>query len=221
MIDLARIENGVPTTVRRQKICFDEWNVWDPVRAPGEDGAEEKYNLSDALAVSVWLNVFVRQSKHMGMANIAQSVNVISPLMTTKDGLLKQPTWWPLLLYSKYMRGSTIAVNVRSGEYLGDTQPAWIRGAIETPWLDVSAALDDNGVVNLAVVNIHESIDFTTELRGLPNGEVEVHTVSGANVKVVNTEAKQEVGIKESKWDGKGNFTFPKHSLTLLRWKLS
>jgi alpha-L-arabinofuranosidase len=53
--------------------------VWDPERAPGEQGAEELYTLSDALAVAVWLNVFVRQSRHLGMANIAQSVNVISP----------------------------------------------------------------------------------------------------------------------------------------------
>lgn len=45
LIDLARIENKVPPTVRRQKICFDEWNVWDPVRAPGEQGAEEKYGI--------------------------------------------------------------------------------------------------------------------------------------------------------------------------------
>ncbi|KAF4973133.1 hypothetical protein FSARC_477 [Fusarium sarcochroum] len=220
LIDLARIENGVPPSVRRQKICFDEWNVWDPVRAPGEEGAEEKYNLSDALAVAVWLNVFIRQAKHMGMANIAQSVNVISPLMTTKDGLLKQSTWWPLLLYSKYMRGSNLAVNVRGGEYQGDTTPEWIRGTIETPWLDVSAALDKDGVVNLAVVNIHEEKDFETELKGLTGGkEIEVHSVSGKDVKVVNTAEKEEVAIKESKWNGEGLFTFPKHSFTLLRWK--
>jgi alpha-N-arabinofuranosidase len=43
LIDLARIENKVPNTVPRQTICFDEWNVWDPARAPGEEGAEEKY----------------------------------------------------------------------------------------------------------------------------------------------------------------------------------
>jgi alpha-L-arabinofuranosidase len=69
--DLARIENKVPETVPRPTICFDEWNVWDPVRAPGEEGAEEKYTLSDALAVAVFLNGFIRQAKDMGMANIA------------------------------------------------------------------------------------------------------------------------------------------------------
>jgi alpha-N-arabinofuranosidase len=139
--------------------------------------------------------------------------------MTSKDGLVKQSTWWPLLLFSKYMRGETIALNVRSGEYQGATEPEWIRGAIETPWLDASASLKD-GVVSLAVVNIHEEKDFETELRGVTGKDVEVYSVSGDGVAVVNTAEKQEVGIKESKWNGEGSFTFPKHSFTLLRWKL-
>ena len=154
------------------------------------------------------------------MANIAQSVNVISPLMTTPEGLVKQTTWWPLLLYSKYMRGSAVHVGLRAGEYRGGTRPAWIRGAVDTPWLDVSAALDGDGWVNLAVVNIHEETDFETEIKaGVGSGGVEVFTVNGSDVSVVNTQEKQEVGIRESAWDGRGPFTFPRHSLTLLRWK--
>ncbi|KAF2808756.1 glycoside hydrolase [Mytilinidion resinicola] len=219
LIDLARIENGVPPSVPRQTICFDEWNVWDPARAPGEDGAEERYTLSDALAVSVWLNVFIRQSKHVGMANIAQSVNVISPLMTTKTGLVKQTTWWPLLLFSKYMRGHTLSVHVACGEYEGPTEPAWIRGTIETPFLDASATIDDSGWVSLAVVNIHETSAFETLLEGMNTEDVVVYTVTGTNVKVVNTDGHQEVGIQETKWDGKGTISFPKHSLTMLRWR--
>lgn len=41
MIDLVHIENKIPPGVRKQKICFDEWNVWDSKRAPGRKGAEE------------------------------------------------------------------------------------------------------------------------------------------------------------------------------------
>lgn len=168
----------------------------------------------------MWLNVFVRQSKYIGMANIAQSVNVISPLMTTKEGITKQTTWWPLLLFSKYMRGSTIATNVRSPEYEGPTEPNWIRGAIETPYLDVSAALDDNGYVNLAVVNVHETKNFSVDVNGIaPGAEVDVYTVTGESVSVVNTGDKNPVGIAESKWDGKGPYEFVKASVTLLRWK--
>jgi len=193
--------------------------VWDPTRAPGEQGAEEKYTLSDALAVSVWLNVFIRQSKYIGMANIAQSINVISPLMTTKKGLVKQTTWWPLLLFSKYMRGHTVAAHVRCPEYEGPTEPAWIRGTIETPWLDVSACISDDDWMTMAVVNNHEMKGFATRLEGIAGGKVDVYSVSGSNVKVTNTEEKQEVGIETSSWDGKGFFDFPKHSLTMLRWR--
>lgn len=219
LIDLARIENKVPYTVPIPTICFDEWNVWDPKRAPGELGAEEKYSLSDAIAVSVWLNVFVRQSKYIGMANIAQSVNVISPLMTRKDGIDKQTTWWPLLLFSKYMRGWTVSVQVRCAEYEGPTEPSWIRGTIETPYLDVSAAIDDDGIVSLAVVNVHESKDISTQLEGLAAGDIKVYSVTGDDPQVINTQNDEKVVIKESSWDGKGAFTFPKHSITMLRWK--
>jgi alpha-N-arabinofuranosidase len=219
LIDLARIENKVPETVPKPTICFDEWNVWDPIRAPGEEGAEEKYTLSDALAVAVFLNAFIRQAKDVGMANIAQSVNVISPLMTTKDGLMKQTIWWPLWLFSKYMRGHTVAVNVRAEEYTGRTNPNWIRGTIETPFLDVSAAVGDDGFVNLAVANVNETKDFEVDLAGVKAEKVEVFTVGGDNVNVVNTFEEQKVGIKESTWDGKGKVTFGKHSFTLLRWK--
>ncbi|KAF1809099.1 family 51 glycoside hydrolase [Eremomyces bilateralis CBS 781.70] len=217
LIDLARIENKVPSSVPRQGICFDEWNVWDPARAPGEEGAEEKYTLSDALAVSVWLNVFIRQSKYISMANIAQSVNVISPLMTTKTGILKQTTWWPLLLFCKYMRGSTVAVHVRCEEYDGPTEPLWIRGTVDTPWLDVSAAIDDQGVLSMAVVNVHETKSFSVDLKGI-KGPVDVYTVTGSDVACVNTAEESAVGISETKWDGNGRFEFPKHSLTMLRW---
>jgi len=220
LIDIARIEKKIPPSVPRTTICFDEWNVWDPERAPGEQGAEELYTLSDALSVAVWLNVFVRQSKWVGMANIAQSVNVISPLMTTKDGVVRQATWWPLLLFSKHMRGWTVGVHVASGAYDGVTNPAWLQGVLEqgASWLDVSASINEEGVLSLVVVNINETKDFEVDLAGVGK-EVEVYTVTGSDVKAVNAEGKEEVSVKEGKWDGEGKFKFPKHSMTMLRWK--
>ncbi|KAI9761953.1 MAG: hypothetical protein M4579_000736 [Chaenotheca gracillima] len=219
LIDLARIENGIPANVPRQTICFDEWNVWDPLIAPGEKGAEQVYTLSDALAVGVWLNVFVRQSRHMGMACIAQSVNVISPLLTSKQGLVKQTTWWPLLLFSRYMHGWTLGVHVRCGEYEGETAPAWIRSTVNTPWLDASGTLDEAGWVNLVVVNVSAEKDLEAEVGGVTNGPATVYTVNGSDPKVINTEETEEVGITESSWNGTGSYQFPRHSLTMLRWK--
>ncbi|OQO08375.1 putative alpha-L-arabinofuranosidase C [Cryoendolithus antarcticus] len=221
LIDLARIENGVLPSVPRQMICFDEWNVWDPSRAIGSECAEEKYTLSDALAVAIWLNVFIRQSKYVGMANIAQSVNVISPLMTTETGLIKQTTWWPLLLFCKYMKGWTVATHASCGIYDGTTEPAWLQGVGEVGWLDVSAAVDEEGWVSMCVVNAHLSEAQEMEVEGLAagQGEVEVYEISGEAWDQSNADGTQRVGIEERKWDAKGKFNFPAFSIIMLRWK--
>lgn len=221
LIDLARIENHVPPSVPRQTICFDEWNVWDPKRAPGEKGAEELYTLSDALAVAVWLNVFVRQNKCVSMANIAQSVNVISPLMTTANGIVRQTTWYPLLLFSNYMRGWTIGTHVSCPAYEGETEPAWLRSASDTPWLDVSATVSNDGWVSLVVVNVHLTQTFEVDLEGIRSagGDVTVYTITAENWDAVNTEQEEQVSIHESAWNGQARFEFPRMSITMLRWK--
>jgi alpha-N-arabinofuranosidase len=53
------------------------------------------------LGVAGWLNILVRKSYDVGIACIAQSVNVISPLMTSPDGLLFQTTYFPCVLRPK------------------------------------------------------------------------------------------------------------------------
>jgi alpha-N-arabinofuranosidase len=211
-----------PKSTHKPTICFDEWNIWDHKRAPGDTGAEELYDVSDMLGVAVWLNVFVRQAKYVGMATIAQSVNVISPLMTTPWGVVRQTTYWPLLLFSRYMRGKTLAVHVCASAYTGRTFPEWLQTTSDTPLLDVSAALSDDGYVNLAVVNISENKSMSTAL-SVPHtsGTVSVFVVGG-NVNGIrdnNTEHSQKVYIRESKWHGDGPYTFEAHSFTLLRWK--
>ena len=220
LIDLAMIENKVPPSQKRPTICFDEWNVWDPKRAVGSEGAEERYTLSDALAVGAWLNVLVRKSKDVQMANIAQSVNVISPLMATKNSIVKQTTWWPLWLFCRYMHGWTISSHVNSGSYEGATEPEWIRGVMDTPWLDVSAAIDHEGWTNACIINIHAEEDMEVELKGIEKDTaVMVYLVTGRNIHVTNMDGHEEVGIQQKEWKAAVTYTFPKHSLTLLRWK--
>lgn len=203
---------------------MDEWNVWDPRRALGVNGAEECYTLSDSLAVAIWLNIFIRNCKDLGMATIAQSVNVISPLMTTPKGVYKQTTYWPLLLFSKYMQGKSVAVSVRTPEYTGVTHPEWVQSTCVVPKLDVSAAIDGQWM-NLAVVNSDADQNLETSITGLwpASGEdVEVHVVGGeaSNLTDVNTEGSETISIRQSSWAAQPKFVFEKHSFTLLRWKV-
>ena len=223
LIDLAQVENGIPASQPRPSICFDEWNVWLPSRAPGFLGGEEKYTLSDALAVAVWLNIFVRQSRDVQMACLAQSVNVLSPLMTTKSGIVKQTTWYPYELFCKNISGHTLACHVCCESYSGSTRPGWLESFHRPiPMLHVSASVDKSDVVSLCVVNMHLENDADVMIQGLPKGtEVTVYTVTGKDHKVTNVGGNdKEVTTKESKWtaDGKA-YRFPKISFTMLRWQ--
>ncbi|KAL6412524.1 alpha-l-arabinofuranosidase [Ilyonectria robusta] len=236
LIDLARCEFDLspfpdvelistkPKSKKRPTICFDEWNVWDPERAPGNKGAEELYTLSDGLAVAIWLNIFIRNAKELGMATIAQSVNVIAPLMTTPKGVWKQTTYFPLLLFSKYMRGKSVSVHVRTEAYQGKTFPEWVESTCVVPKLDVSAAVDD-GWTNVAVVNTDDTKSFATQFVGIEKGvEVQVFSMGGEEFVATdaNSEEDEKITIRESTWIATGDvYTFERLSFTLLRWKLS
>jgi alpha-N-arabinofuranosidase len=105
LIDLAKIEKAsnifdwnnrdASVVSRPVKICYDEWNVWDEVKAPGSAGLEQAYDFTDALGVCAWLNVLVRKHEQVGIACIAQSVNVVSVLTAVADSMLKLRARFP------------------------------------------------------------------------------------------------------------------------------
>ena len=85
-------------------VAYDEWNVW--YRTGERERLEEVYNFEDALAMGMFFNSFFRHADVVKMANLAQMVNVIAPIMTNEKGLFLQPTYFPLAEYAK-QRGNT------------------------------------------------------------------------------------------------------------------
>ncbi|KAI7373612.1 hypothetical protein KC336_g20370, partial [Hortaea werneckii] len=73
----------------------------------------------------------------------------------------------------------------------------------------------------LVVINVNPEKDFEIEVEGVQPkaGSVKRHLITGKSWDVVNTNDKQEVGIEESEWDGKGKTVFPKRSMVMLRWQ--
>jgi alpha-L-arabinofuranosidase len=91
------------------RIAYDEWNVWyrEPVGA-----LEERYNFPDALAVATYLNIFIRNCDWVRMANLAQMVNAIAPIVTSPGGIATQPIYYPVLLHSKAALELAVDVHV-------------------------------------------------------------------------------------------------------------
>ena len=137
-------------------LSWDEWNVWYKAREKsdlrgGWQAAppllEEVYNLEDALVVAQWLNVFLRKADVLKIACIAQIVNVIAPILTRADGILKQTIYYPLLMFSQMARGKALDLHIESPRY--ETEQFG-----DMPLLDVSASNDaDAGAQSLFIVN--------------------------------------------------------------------
>jgi alpha-L-arabinofuranosidase len=83
---------------RAPRLVYDEWNVWFRERT---GALEERYVFSDALAVGAYLNIFVRNCAWVTMANLAQMVNAIAPIVTTPDAAVVQPIYYPILLHAQ------------------------------------------------------------------------------------------------------------------------
>lgn len=220
LIDIPFYELKLRPEHPRPLVCFDEWNIWMPTRAPGPSGGVEHYTLSDALGFGTWLNIFIRKSEVVGMANLAQSVNVLSPLMTSKEGITKQTTWFVYELFCKYMKGYLIAAQLTCEEYTGSTKQNFCRATMRTPYLDVSACYDEEeGMANLAVVNRHLETNMEVKLGGV-SGKVQVFEIYHEDVMATNMGGEQKVGIVEKNVElNDGKYTFPKHSFSMLRWK--
>ena len=105
---------GLQRSSKRLWLSFDEWNVWYRARdGQATDGRgtaaprllEEVYNLEDALLVGGFVNTLLRNSDRVRVACLAQLVNVIAPLVTNDQGVLRQSTYYPYAWALRYAQG--------------------------------------------------------------------------------------------------------------------
>jgi alpha-N-arabinofuranosidase len=100
------------------KVAYDEWNVW--YRKMTVDLAE-RYTFTDALAVGTYLNVFIRNAGWVTMANLAQMVNAIAPIVATPQGAAVQPIYYPVLMHAQAALDEAVDVHV----YGSHLDPVW------------------------------------------------------------------------------------------------
>jgi alpha-N-arabinofuranosidase len=213
-------------------IAYDEWNVWYRTRTPEgrEGGLEERYDLSDALAVASFLNVFVRHCRSVEMANIAQLVNVIAPVFTRPDGLFQQTIYHPFRLYAELTRAIALDAHVASPTLSMSLSRASTAPS-DREWdvadlgpfqaLDVVATRDeDRRGLTVAVINRHpsETIEATLDLGGAGGWSTRhVYEVNSTSPGDTNSFAEPtRVRVQERSVDALDTYTFPAHSLTVL-----
>ena len=198
-------------------IAYDEWNVW--YRTGSREHLEEIYNFEDALAMAMFFNSFFRHADVVKMANLAQMVNVIAPIMTNKQGLFLQPIYYPIVEYGKQRGNVALNAWVNSPMYAANRQ--------QLPYLDVSATYDvRNHAVAVNVLNRSKSQDIATRIQneeGKLKQNVSVWQMNYPDLKATHTfgddkKVAPKTSTINASVDNNGfSYTFPAHSLTILR----
>jgi alpha-L-arabinofuranosidase len=216
-------------------IAFDEWNVWYRTRTAEarKTGIEERYDLTDALAVATYLNGFIRNCRTVRIANLAQLVNAIAPIFTSPQGLFLQTIYHPLRLYAEHTLEVALDIHVESPAY--DLPPAQEEQRIGRlhhvadlgpfPLLDAAATRDAAGRrLTLTVVNRDRDTGHAATIQlagGTVAGGVLVSEVNGPDVGATNSfEHPRVVDVQERRLEAAGarfEYGFPPHSVTVLR----
>ena len=201
-------------------IAYDEWNVW--YRAGNNEHLEETYNFEDALAMGMFFNSFFRHADVVKMANLAQLVNVIAPIMTNKQGLFLQPIYFPILEYGKQRGNVALHAWVASPKYTLNRR--------ELPYLDVSTTYNSKDhTVYVNVLNRSKSQDIATRIEnqeGTLTPDVAVWQMNYPDLKATHTFGDDKKVVPKTSTltaslsKNSFGYTFPAHSLTILRLRL-
>jgi alpha-N-arabinofuranosidase len=183
----------------------------------------------------MFFNSFFRHADVVKMANLAQMVNVIAPIMANKTGVFLQPTYFPLAEYSKQRRNTALEVWWDAPRYRIPNRPGDVR------YLDISASYNPaTRQVFLNVLNRSKDKDITAAIEsqsGAVAGDLQVWEMNHPDLKATHTFGDDQKvrpvrkvfpaelsgpGANPDNAAGKSfRYTFPAHSLTILTFPIN
>ncbi len=214
---------------RRTYLCFDEWNVWYRARTREDrDGAgkfappllDETYNFEDALVVAMFLLSFIRHADVVKIANLAQLVNVIAPIKTAANGVLKQSIYHAFRMVASRKGGQSLRQAV-------DCETYETKSHGEVPYLD-SAVMVDGDELKCFVINrnLKEALDLSIDCADRPiesvnDSELLSHADLNAensweNPDEINTSALSNVTLQH----GRAQIELPPQSFAAVSFQL-
>ncbi len=171
-LDDFRVETGLKQPIQ---LALDEWNIrhYDGKRLLRKDPR----NMQDAVFVAGVLNVLLRHSPRVGMANHVFLVNGHAPLLVNADAVVKTTTFHVFQQYAHWMKGRLLATQTQSPTcqpprpFTGGPDVNKLSGYRpgELPYLDTTAAIHDDGTLVLTLLNRHSSDSAQVSI-SLPDG---------------------------------------------------
>ena len=176
--------------------------------------------------MGMFFNAFFRHADVVRMANLAQMVNVIAPIMTNEKGLFLQTIYFPIVEYGRQRGNTSLDVWVSSPTYKMENRPQ------PAPYLDVSSTYDPGThTVSVNVLNRSKDKDISTRIdnmEGKLENKVSIWEMNNSDLKATHTFADDKKLRPVSRNLSTGsesivsglNYTFPAHSLTVMRLQL-
>lgn len=211
------IERNKPAE-KRITIAFDEWNVWMPHQTT-QVGLEGYYTLRDAIFAAGVFHALHRLGDVVEMANLAQLVNVLGAIRTTKTKLLLTPIYHAFAMYVHNTGRWHIQCEYSSPKLSAPT-------AADVDAIDISATLSEDGkTMFVAAINRHPEMDAKLHIAidGFkPTQNVWLEMMTSASFNDANKFDAPDVVKPRREWmplNEACQLTLPRHSIAILRFE--
>lgn len=203
--------------------ALDEWNVWLPPLAGETSMHQVTYTMRDALYVASTLAVFYRHSHTMGMANLAQLVNVLPLIKTNSETAIATTIFYPFILFNQ-MELKVVQSSCLSPVFNSRAMGENINVHENVPWLDHLVTIsDDQKRITMMLINRHpeKRMVVNFELAAVPTSALEISASHPLDANTFNhpTKVKISNGRKPKKQNGGWQITLKPASILFLEFK--
>ncbi len=162
---------------RKIALIVDEWGGWYDVEPGTNPGFLYQQNtMRDALLAGITLNVLNKHSDRVGMANLAQTINVLQSVILTEGAdMLLTPTYHVFDLYKEHQEGQLLESSI-------DTGSVGMEAEYQLPWITESVSEDVDGVLHITLTNasLTETCPIDVEIADRKAVEAKGEIVCGA-----------------------------------------
>ena len=202
---------------RKIALIIDEWGTW---HHPGDPAPNANYALyqqnaiRDALVAAMTLDIFHNHADKVGMANIAQTVNVLQAMLLTDEAgrVVKTPTYHVFDLYRAHQGAALLHTHF-------DTDDV----AEGVPTVTGSASRQGE-LLTLSLVNasVSETAEVTLNLGGVGVSDIRYRLLAGESIQSHNTFDQPDAVVPKTGTLTKlSEIVLPPASVTVVQARLS
>ncbi len=141
---IERIHKQIVSAGLQNKVtqALDEWNVWLPPKHGETSMHHVTYTMRDALYVASTLATLYRNSEAVGIANLAQLVNVLPLIQTNDETAIATSIYYPFIFFAQ-MFSNVVSSQVSSMTFTNLPMGPNINAHTDVPYLDAVVSMGE------------------------------------------------------------------------------